>query len=262
MTEQLGLFDSGWARLAGPAEAPLHVRESRKARRLILRMLPPHTLELVVPRGTRAADVATFVNEQRRWIERARGEIAARYPVGDDRLPTRIELPSVGQVWQVRYRQQPNARPQCRAFGEQLDVRTRTADHREAEAQLRAWLVEHARAYLGPWLLREAEVVGRRPKSVQIRLQRTRWGSCSSGRNVSLNASLLFLEPALVRYLLIHELCHLISLNHSPRFWQAVERYEPDYRALDRRLTEAWALIPVWMYQRPQPAGSARSGGN
>ena len=62
--------------------------------------------------------------------------------------------------------------------------------------------------------------------------------------------------PPLVRYLLIHELCHLLSLNHSRRFWSAVERFEPDYRALDRRLSGAWAAIPLWAHSRPQ-AGAA-----
>jgi hypothetical protein len=254
MTEQLGLFDSRWVRPADAADAPISVRESRKARRLILRLLPPHTLELVVPRGTRPAEVADFVRAHRRWIERARGEIAARYPIGHERLPTRVELPSVGQTWLVRYRHQPTARARCREQGDVLEVHTRDAEHRGAEALLRGWLLEQARTYLEPWLLREAEVIGRRPTGVQVRLQRTRWGSCSSAGTVSLNAGLLFLEPALVRYLLIHELCHLVSLNHSRRFWQAVERYEPDYRVLDRRLTAAWASIPLWAHARSRHA--------
>jgi predicted metal-dependent hydrolase len=65
---------------------------------------------------------------------------------------------------------------------------------------------------------------------------------------VSLNAALLFLEPPVVRYLFVHELCHLIALNHSRRFWAAVARYEPNYEALDRRLSEAWHEIPLWAH--------------
>jgi predicted metal-dependent hydrolase len=250
VTEQLSLFDSRWLRPAEVAAAPLCVRESRRARRLILRLLPPHTLELVVPRGTKAADVAAFVHEHRRWIERARGEIAAHYSNGGDRLPSRIELRSIGQSWDVRYHHQPGAPPRCRAAGELLDVRTRDPEHGGAGRLLRGWLLEQARTYLSPWLLREAEVVGQRPRGVQVRLQRTRWGSCSNSANISLNAGLLFLDPPLVRYLLIHELCHLFALNHSRRFWRAVERYEPDYRALDRRLSAAWADIPLWAHTR------------
>jgi predicted metal-dependent hydrolase len=213
-----------------------------------LRVLPPHTLELVVPRGAKAADVAAFVHKHRRWIERARREIAAHYELAQERLPTRIALRAIDQSWLVRYESAPQERPRVRMLGDTLEVRTRDAGHHEADATLRSWLCDQASYHLTPWVLREAELVGRTPDRVQVRLQRTRWGSCSSSGTLSLNAASMFLDPAVVRYLLIHELCHLISLNHSRRFWAAVERYEPDYEALDRQLTEAWADIPPWAH--------------
>jgi predicted metal-dependent hydrolase len=61
---------------------------------------------------------------------------------------------------------------------------------------------------------------------------------------------LLFVEPELVRYLFVHELCHLRHLDHSKRFWNAVARYEPTFKSLDRRLTDAWSVVPVWALQR------------
>jgi predicted metal-dependent hydrolase len=90
-----------------------------------------------------------------------------------------------------------------------------------------------------------------------VRLQRTRWGSCSSAGGISLNAGLLFLAPELVRYLLIHELSHMLVLNHSRRFWRAVERHEPDWRELDRRLSEAWGVVPIWAHERAAPGDNA-----
>jgi predicted metal-dependent hydrolase len=248
VTEQLGLFDTRTAAPRDLAGAPLRVRESRRARRLTLRLVPPHTLELVVPRGTRAADVAAFVHAHRNWIEDARRELRARRPVRSEGLPTRIELAAVDEHWDVGYFQEPGARPRCRVRGRTLEVVTCEPNPGGAAVALRSWLLDHADYHLAPWLLREARVVGRRPRSVQIRLQRTRWGSCSNSGTVSLNAALMFVAPEIVRYLLIHELCHLVSLDHSRRFWAAVRRYEPDYEALDRRLTAAWDEIPLWAH--------------
>ncbi|MCH7822625.1 MAG: M48 family metallopeptidase, partial [Proteobacteria bacterium] len=54
-------------------------------------------------------------------------------------------------------------------------------------------------------------------------------------------------DPALVRYLMIHELCHARHMNHSRRFWRLVGKFEPDCKRLDRALTEAWKQIPVWL---------------
>ncbi len=249
MTEQLGLFES--RRDLGPvdlARAPLSVRESRRARYLTLRLLPPHTLELVVPRGTRAADVDAFVRDNRRWIEAARRELAECGPLRREGLPTSVDLPAIGKRWTIEYRHEPHRPLGCRARESVLEVSTPEANRHRGDEALRSWLLDEADYHLIPWLKREAQVVGRRPARIQVRLQRTRWGSCSNSGTVSLNAALLFLEPAVVRYLLVHELCHLIALNHSRKFWSAVARYEPDYEALDRSLTKAWNEIPLWAH--------------
>jgi predicted metal-dependent hydrolase len=252
MTEQLGLFDNRLETAPSPhaGSLPLAVRESRRARRLTLRLLLPHTLELVVPQGTKPAHVAAFVERHRHWIERARSELASRGPEAADPLPTVVRLRAIERSWQVCYRHERAGPARCRSYGDRLEVVTRDAQHRDASQPLRSWLLAQAQRHLKPWLLREAQRLDRRPRAVQVRLQRTRWGSCSSTGTISLNAGLLFLEPALVRYLFVHELCHLISLDHSPRFWRAVERFEPDYRELDRALSAAWPSIPAWAYER------------
>jgi len=65
-----------------------------------------------------------------------------------------------------------------------------------------------------------------------------------------LNAASLLLAPPLARYLLVHELCHLVHLNHSARYWRLVERHDPDYRAHEKALSAAWSQIPVWALPR------------
>jgi len=66
-------------------------------------------------------------------------------------------------------------------------------------------------------------------KRVSIKNQRTCWGSCSEHGNLNFSYKLLFLPPALADYVIIHELCHLAELNHSPSFWELVARACPEY---------------------------------
>src|SRR5690606_3422975 len=177
----------------------------------------------------------------------ARAQVQARYTGDRALLPPSVTLRAIGRSLRVLYRHVPGAKPRAFVTEHGLELSTAHADHRDARTLLRAWLLDEAREHLKPWLMREAAAIGRSPRKVQVRLQRTRWGSCSGQGNISLNASALFLEPPVVRYLLIHELCHLFSLDHSRRFWRYVERFEPNCRALDRRLANAWTEVPLWV---------------
>lgn len=73
-------------------------------------------------------------------------------------------------------------------------------------------------------------------KKISIKQQTSRWGSCSSQGNLNFNYRLLFLNPVLLDYVVVHELCHLEQPNHSRQFWQLVSRAAPDYQAHRRAL--------------------------
>lgn len=73
---------------------------------------------------------------------------------------------------------------------------------------------------------------------ITIRDQKTRWGSCSAKGTLSFNWRLMLAPPAILDYVVVHELCHLTHMNHSAAFWQAVEAVYPDYRSARRWLKE------------------------
>jgi predicted metal-dependent hydrolase len=57
----------------------------------------------------------------------------------------------------------------------------------------------------------------------------------------------MFLDPAHLRYVMIHELCHAKHMNHSQRYWRHVGQFEPNYKQLDKDLNSSWKKIPTWV---------------
>ena len=71
---------------------------------------------------------------------------------------------------------------------------------------------------------------------IAIKNTKTRWGSCSSKKNLNFNYKIIYLRPELADYLIVHELCHLGELNHSKRFWALVSKTIPNYTIINKEL--------------------------
>lgn len=112
----------------------------------------------------------------------------------------------------------------CKHLAKQVPVLPLTPE------QLKA-LARQAKLDLGQRTADFAKAMGVSCGRITIRAQHTRWGSCSGKGNLNFNC-LLMLAPEDVRdYVVVHELCHLKQMNHSPQFWAEVEKILPDYRA-------------------------------
>ena len=212
MSPQLQLFD---VRSVGDRWT---VRVSRRARRLSVRVYPGGKVEVVVPPGASAAAVQKFVGMHRQWIHRRVEDLSTAAAVDGSR-PATIKLPAIGRHYAVEYQHTAAPDAHVRIAGENvLIVSGPLHNERAIAAALRNWLAGLAREELGIELTRVAAAGGFHYVRAQIRRQRTRWGSCSATGTISLNVCLLFLRPHVVRYLLVHELCHTRHMNHSAKF--------------------------------------------
>ncbi|MBC7983676.1 MAG: M48 family metallopeptidase [Candidatus Obscuribacterales bacterium] len=241
MTGQLPLF------AITDRRDPWTVRTSPRARRLSVRVYPGGRVEIVVPPGASPGIVQRFIGEHRRWIDERVRDFAAREQL-DTSPPSCIDLPAIERRYVVDYLER-DSRPRVESLPEhRLLVIGSGAETRAVTASLRRWLVIVAAHELDAQLRAVAREFDFDFVRSQIRRQRTRWGSCSVRGTISLNVCLLFLDPAVVRYLMIHELCHTRHMNHSARFWNLVEVCEPDYLRLDRALMHSWQQVPWWMF--------------
>ena len=243
---QLSLFETRGSR------DPFAVRVSARARRLTARVHVGGRVEIVVPVGVNARAVRDFVQRFTPWIDR---KVAAMQCFAQPAaaVPERIDFAYTGERLAVEWQQSANggARSGARLgvwlHGERLVVRAE--DSAKARERLQEWLKQAAEERLAPRLFELSRDLSYPVKRVVIRCQRTRWGSCSTRGTVSLNCSLVFLAPQVVRYLFVHELAHTRHMNHSASFWRLVEKLEPDYRRLDRELLAGWRTVPACVFK-------------
>ncbi|MHB8812354.1 MAG: M48 family metallopeptidase [Steroidobacteraceae bacterium] len=229
------------------------VRESQRARRLTVRVFHTGRVEVVVPFRTSARAVERFLERHRAWIERKREEARRRAGPPAPFPPPLIELAACEQAWRVHLAEGPRRARIASSGSGLLALVGGIGNGQSVRQALRRWLTEHACQVLGPQLAEGARELGFSYQRVLIRRQRTRWGSCSTRGTISLNCCLLFQRPAVVRYLMIHELAHTQHMNHSRRFWHCVARHCPEYRSLDRELLDGWRRVPDWVFADEAP---------
>lgn len=235
-----------WADEAPAAEGPHHIRVSARAQRLSVRVMRSGRVEVVVPRRTPPRLIERFLSEHREWIDTRRALALRHAPPKAPFPPGDVHFGLSGERWRLDVAGGSARARLYTAPGLLRITGAATAD--ASRLLLRRWLLAAARNTLTPFLANVAREIGVPYRSMQVRRQRTRWGSCSAKGALSLNVCLVFQPPPVVRYLCIHELTHLSHMNHSARFWSAVARHEPHWRRLDRQLLDGWQHVPAWVF--------------
>nr|WP_222565562.1 SprT family zinc-dependent metalloprotease [Lysobacter antarcticus] len=203
-------------------------RRDPRARRIKL-SVSDRGVRLTLPPRASASAAARFAHEHRQWLalqlERhtrdvpppLQRDISASLPLRDTQHPlrwergrfTRVELASDdGLVFLLPERAGPAA--QARA--------------------LRDFYEGEARADLARWLPDYLDGLPRAPRQFRFKLMSSRWGSLAPDDSVALDLSLVLARPSAYRYVLVHELCHLLQANHSAAFWAEVETRMPRWR--------------------------------
>ena len=110
----------------------------------------------------------------------------------------------------------------------QLADSMKQAGHKLDQEEIKA-LADRARVYIPQRVAYYAPLLGVQPGRITIRTQKTRWGSCSAKGNLNFNCLLMLSPPEVIDGVVVHELCHLLEMNHSNKFYQHVLRVFPEY---------------------------------
>ncbi|WP_460006707.1 M48 family metallopeptidase [Methanogenium cariaci] len=190
-----------------------------------MRVMPDGTVRITAPKGF---DTTAFVAEKTDWIAARQAEM--------NRMAAGCTTPA----------------DQMLLLGTGYTVREGDSCHTDHHqhviiapnpAALRAHLTADFRTLITASVTARAEEMGVSYGRCSIRMQKTRWGSCSSAGNLNMNLRLYALPIHLRDYVVVHELAHRKELNHSPAFWSEVAAYYPAYRNAEADLRRYWVAI-------------------
>ena len=220
------------------------VRESSRAKRVIIKVRMSSDVEVVVPTGFPTNRLPEILNKRAEWIAVQRKKFQARKRTF---RPKRIALTAIGQTWTVQYISFPVKSLTLEERDDMSLILTGHVDDLKLVVKaLNAWIHKQARSALGRWLSELSDELAIPFNKLTVRRQRTLWGSCSAKKNINLNRNLLFLPKAMARYVLIHELCHIDQLNHSKEFWSLLEKHVKNSRSMSVKAKQAGDKVPVW----------------
>ncbi|UXI68603.1 M48 family metallopeptidase [Tahibacter amnicola] len=226
--------DNRYLELATPKGETIKVlkRVHPRARRLRLTVTSSGA-RLSYPEGTHPAQVFAFLRKHVNWLERKLDELqldSAGPPPVKPGAPTLIPLR--GETIRLMWRD--GAFPAIAHEDDKLilTVPSSTAPRAlsMARALLRSFLETQIRRDISRLMARYTGELGAAPVGVRVRPLKSLWGSLDTRDRMTLDLALALAPPAALKYVVIHELCHLKIRNHSPRYWALVSQYYPEWK--------------------------------
>lgn len=215
---------------------PYLVINSKRAKYIRIKLSNIGELSVVLPKRASIHHAHEFLQTKAQWIEKHLENIT---PASANTLPENIDLKLLGENWIIDYRNSDNERIELlEKPNSRIEIVGNIEDIALVKKVINLWCKKKAKQVFSEMLEELAELHGFHYNRLSIRSQKTRWGSCSANKNINLNSKLLLMSEGVVRYVMIHELCHTIEMNHSSRFWHLVKDCDPEY-LLNRKSLKA-----------------------
>lgn len=217
------------------------VRTSGRARRLRL-VSGINGVEAIVPPDYRADELEHFISSKRVWIIKS-----SRYYTKLKQRCGGLEADAMYFLGsKYRFRVVKDRCPSAIiSYGMRL-ITFHMPDRRKQKQEMKEWYKEQTGTIIAERLPVFAARLGVKFNRVSIKSQNSRWASCSKKGNLNFNLLLAAAPSEVIDYVIIHELMHLIVLDHSPRFWQLVKEADPEYKKHKEWLANYSPVIRIW----------------
>lgn len=212
------------------------IRESKRAKRINIRVLPKKGLELVYPVKVKQPTPKELLTKNQEWVLSTLDKVQERVETQFRRAYEQGEIfRYLGEDKTLNLIQKTHGTTATvQVNDETLDVslppNVDLSDKAILYSVMESFYRHHAKIYLPNRTRELADKLGLEVNRIFIKNQKTRWGSCSTNKNINLNLRLMMTSYEAIDYIIIHELCHLVHMNHSKAFWSLVGKHNPTYK--------------------------------
>lgn len=220
-----------------PDIGQVKIVKRKQSRRLTLRIEPNGMPRVSVPPYIPFDAGRKFAISQRDWI------LAHKKPVFELKVPANYELYD-STIVLVRSTKGRNATSHING---KILIKINTTDKPGFSyfmKTIKAFLATDTKNVVGPLVVELSEKIELSPSAVTFKSTTSKWGSCNSRRELVFSSYMAQLPNDLIRYVVIHELCHIAHMNHSSNFWAKVALYDADYKA-HRKQLKSYELRPL-----------------
>ncbi|MGR9073791.1 MAG: M48 family metallopeptidase [Gammaproteobacteria bacterium] len=213
------------------------IRRSHRARRARI-VVSPEKIEVVVPLLMTERSAHTFIAANRQWVARTLEKMTANLGAIDRLAPEHYTegalIPFRGGRWALKLQASKLKRLKIEfdeGFIAHLPDALADKTHGEAiRDALIGWMKKSVKAEAERFVDLHAHKFRLYPRSITVRKQKSRWGSCGIHNDINLNWVLMLASPEILEYVVVHEICHIRFRDHSSDFWSLVEAHLPDYK--------------------------------
>ena len=203
----------------GSPEVNISIRKSNKAKRLSIRISgTTNEVFLIVPKQVSVLDAKRFALHKQHWI---RNQMRSKISF------SKVKLGSFLPVEGLEHLIASGENKMVKVEGCKILI---PSHFRDVSKHLKAYLLELSRQRFFSLTKYYCELIGENFVKVNIKDPKTRWGSCNSKGNLMYSWRLILAPKSVLEYLVVHEVSHLVEMNHSTKFWQHVEKLMPNFR--------------------------------
>jgi predicted metal-dependent hydrolase len=207
---------------------PYTVRRSERAKNIRITISAHDGVVVTLPlRQSYYVNPEKFLREKAQWVLRHLSTISL--PPAVTALRSGSVILYRGRNHRLRLSRGVGELPRVVVDGDVIRISLPYQASDSIETALRTWFSEQARRMIERTVDQEAVRIGVNYTRLTIRDQKTKWGSCSKSGGLSFNWRLILFPPSVLRYVVVHELCHIKHFNHSERFWRLVAHHDKSY---------------------------------